>query len=72
MVPRRAKLPEEIEQLYPEDIINHIYSYIPYPKKQSSPNSNPSLQKELQKIQSNKFNKKSSMYMKGLEHFLLD
>ena len=72
MVPRRAKLPEEIEQLYPEDIINHIYSYIPYPKKHSSPNSSPSLQKELQKIQSVKINKKSEMYMKDLEDFLLD
>jgi hypothetical protein len=72
MVPRRAKLPEEIEQLYPEDIINHIYSYIPYPKKQSSPNSSPSLQKELKKIQTIKLNKKSEMYMRDLEDFLLD
>jgi hypothetical protein len=72
MVPRRAKLPEAIEQLYPEDIIKHIYSYIPYPKKQSSPNSSPSLQKELQKIQSIKLSGKSAMYMKDLEDFLLD
>ena len=72
MVPNRAKLPEEIEELFPEDIVKHIYSFIPYPKKQTSPNTSPSLQKELQKIQSIKLSGKSAMYMKDLEDFLLD
>ena len=72
MVPNRAKLPEEIELLFPEDIVKHIYSFIPYPKKQTSPNTSPSLQKELQKIQSIKLTGKSAMYMKDLEDFLLD
>lgn len=72
MVPNRPKLPNEIEKLFSEDVVKHIYSYVPYPKKQSSPNSSPSLQKELTKIQSIKLSGKSGMYMKDLEDFLLD
>jgi hypothetical protein len=72
MIPSRPKLPVEIEHLFPEDVVKYIYSYIPYPKKQSSPNTSPSLQKELHKIQSIKLSGKSGMYMKDLEDFLLD
>lgn len=66
----RPKLPSEVEQRLPEEIVKHIYSFVPYPKKPKIKES-PSLQKELTKIQSAELKGKSAMYMRGLDDFCL-
>lgn len=68
----KPKLPNSVELLLPEDVVNHIYSYVPYPKKIKTPEVSPQLQKELIKIQSIHLNGKSAMYLKDLEDFCLD
>jgi len=67
----RPKLPYEVEQSLPEDIVGHIYSFVPHIRKRKTPHS-PSLQKELQRIQSYNLKGKSQTYMKGLGSFCLD
>jgi len=54
----------------PIDVIYVINSYIPRPPKKKP--VSPTLQKELQKIQSFELKGKNGMYMKGLDDFLLD
>lgn len=67
----RPKLPPSIENLFPEDVLSHIYSYVPHtPKKK--PKHSPSLQKELHKIQNVHLSGKSGMYMRDLLEFCLD
>lgn len=67
----RPKLPSVIEQQLPESVLQHIYSFLPYPKKKKTEHS-PSLQKQLTKIQSVELKGKSGTYMKGLDDFCLD
>lgn len=67
----RPRLPYVIEQQLPEDIVKHIYSYIPYPKKKKVEHS-PSLRRELTRIQSVELKGKCGMYMSGLDDFCLD
>lgn len=67
----KPRLPSVIEQALPEDIVQHIYSFVPYPKKEK-PQHSPTLQKELTRIQSLELKGKSGMFMKGLDDFCLD
>jgi hypothetical protein len=67
----KPRLPYEIEQSLPQDVVNVIYSYVPHVKK-VSPKSSPSLQKELTRIQSMNLRGKSPDYMRGLDDFVLD
>jgi hypothetical protein len=67
----RPKLPPEIEQTLPEDIVRHIYSFVPHIRERK-PTHSPSLQKELERIQSCNIKGKTETYMKGLDDFCLD
>ena len=67
----RPRLPYEVEQRLPGEIVKHIYSFLPYPRKKKVEHS-PSLQRELTRIQSVELKGKSGMYMKDLDEFCLD
>ncbi len=53
------------------DVVREIDKFFPYPKKKKESIS-PSMQKELQKIQTLNLRGKSNMYMKDLIDFVLD
>ncbi len=55
----------------PIDLVNVILKYVPKYRKPKQKIS-PSLQKQLEKIQSMSLKGKSAMYMKGLDDFCLD
>lgn len=67
----KPKLPSALELLLPEDVVRHIYKFVPHHKKDKKEHS-PSLQKELQRIQTLQLHGKSGTYMKGLNGFCLD
>jgi hypothetical protein len=67
----KPKLPSAIELLLPEDVVWYIYKFVPHHKKQKKEHS-PSLQKELQRIQTLQLHGKSGTYMKGFNEFCLD
>ncbi len=67
----RPKLPREIELMLPSELVHVIYQYVPHMKKES-PRHSPSLQKELQKIQTSHLKGKSATFMKDLDDFCLD
>lgn len=67
----KPRLPSVIEQSLPDDILHHIYSFVPYPKK-VKPQHSPILQKELTRIQSIELKGKCGTFMKGLDDFCLD
>lgn len=67
----KPKLPSALEELLPEDVLNHIYTFVPHRKKGIKEHS-PSLQRELHRIQTLQLHGKSSTYMKGLNGFCLD
>lgn len=63
----KPRLPYEIEQIIPSDVLHIIYGFVPHlPKK---PLPSPSLQRELEKLQNSKH---PPMYMRNLEDFVLD
>lgn len=64
----KSRLPREIELKFPSEIVHVIYSFLPHNPK--SPVPSPQLQKELQKLQQG--DKKTPMYLKGFEDFVLD
>jgi hypothetical protein len=66
----KPKLPMEIQQLLPVELVHLIQSYVPYTEVPKPPS--PSLQKELAKIQKLSLKGKSSMYMNNLDDFCLD
>jgi len=65
-------LPEEVELLFPVELVRLIQSYVPHYPKKPSPKTSPSLQRELTRIQSMCFKGKSTMYMRDLDDFILD
>ena len=67
----RPKLPPSIEQIFPEEVVLLIYSFVPHSKPPKQKQS-PSLQKELQRIQTVNLSGKNAMYMKDLTEFCLD
>ncbi len=60
-----------LNQILPMDIVYEIDKFFPYPKKKKQTVS-PSMQKELQKIQTLNLRGKTGMYMKDLIDFVLD
>ena len=68
----KVKLPEEFTYIFPLDILRIIDSYLPHIKKEPSPKTSPSLERELRKIQSKSYRGKSPMYMRDLDDFILD
>jgi hypothetical protein len=68
----REKLPDEVEQRLPAEIVRHIYSFLPYPPKKKTPAQSPSLQKELERIQAAPMKGTSAMFLKDLGAFCLD
>lgn len=64
---KRPVLPPEWQAKFPEDIIRHIYAYVPkFPKPQPI---SPGLQKALEDLQ--KTPKRTSMDLYGLDDFVL-
>jgi len=60
-----------LDRILPQDLIYVIDSYFEYPKKKKNISVSPSLQRQLQKIQTSP-TRKLAMYMRGLEDFCLD
>ena len=60
-----------LNQVLPMDVVREIDKFFPYPKKKKQSVS-PSMQKELQKIQTLNLRGKTGMYMKDLIDFVLD
>lgn len=61
-----------LKHFFPLDLVYVVHSYLPRPIKKKPERVSPSLQKELQRIQSIELKGKSAMYMKGLDDFVLD
>lgn len=64
----KPRLPPSIELFLPEDVVRHIYTFVPTIKKEKL-KERPGLQKQLDKLQ--KSPKQTSMYLHGLEDFVL-
>lgn len=67
----RPRLPRELELLLPSELVHVIYQYVPHMEKER-PHHSPTLQKELQKLQTLNLRGKSANFMKGLDDFCLD
>lgn len=72
----KPQLPPEIAALFPQAIVEHIYSFVPHlkPPKIASPRitMSPALEKDLRQIQNNFLKGKSEMYLRDLEDFILE
>ena len=66
----KPRLPTEIEFAFPEEIVRHIYRFIPYPRKKKTPPVSPSLQRALEALQ--KSPKRTAMDLYGLDDFILN
>ena len=65
----KPRLPVEIENQLPDDVVRHIYRFIPYPRKRKTPVS-PSYQRALEALQ--KSPKRNAMDLYGLDDFVLN
>lgn len=68
----RPTLPREIENQLPDDVVRHIYSFLPYPRKAPTPKHSPVLQNDLRKLQSAGLKGVKGTYLLGLDDFCLD
>jgi hypothetical protein len=68
----KPQLPEQIQLMFPLELVRLIGSYVPHLKKEPSPKTSPSLQKELTKLQNRHLKGKNAMYMRELDDFVLD
>jgi len=64
----RPRLPLQIEVLLPEDVVRHIYQFVPKPKKASP--LPPSYQRAIEKLQQSP--KRTAMDLYGLDDFVLN
>lgn len=64
----KPRLPRLIELRIPPEVLHHIYSYVPHSTPVHPPS--PSLQREIKKLQIG--TKKTPMYLKDLDDFVLD
>lgn len=64
----KPRLPAEIEQKLPEDVVRYLYTFVPRPKKPKGPS--PSYQYVLEKFQHSP--KRTAMDLYGLEDFVLN
>lgn len=71
----KPRLPYKLEAKLPDDILIHIYSFVPHlpkPKKQSSICSvSPNMERNIRAIQSNSLKGKNEMYLRDLDDFIL-
>ncbi len=63
----KPRLPQEIELLFPGEIVTKIYKFVPKLPKPSPPS--PGLQREVERLQ--KSLKRNSMDLYGLDDFVL-
>lgn len=63
-----AAVPEDFKRLLPEDILRHIFSFIPKTPKPAPPG--PSLQRALEKLQRSP--KRTAMDLYGFDDFILN
>jgi hypothetical protein len=61
-----------LEPILPLDLVYVIHKFLPRPAKKKKEHVSPSLQKELQKIQSMELKGKIGTYLIGLDDFVLD
>jgi hypothetical protein len=66
----KPRLPVEIENQLPEDVVRHIYRFIPYPRKRKTPPVSPSYQRALEALQNSP--KRTAMDLYGLDDFVLN
>ena len=64
---KRPCLPKEIEELFPTEVVNRIYRFVPKLPKPTP--ISPSLQRELTRLQRSP--KRTSMDLYGLDDFVL-
>lgn len=64
----RPRLPLQIEAMLPEDLVRHIYRFVPRSKKASP--LPPSYQRALEKLQQSP--KRTAMDLYGLDDFVLN
>lgn len=68
----KPKLPQEVVERLPQDIVRYIYSYIPHLEKKKASSVSPQMQKDLLRIQHMNLRGKKDTYLRELEDFLLD
>jgi hypothetical protein len=68
----KPQLPEDIQVLFPLELVRLIDSFVPHNKKSISHKTSPSLQRELARLQNKNLKGKSPTYMRGLDDFVLD
>jgi hypothetical protein len=68
----KPRLPMEIQDFLPDDIIRIINSFVPHLQKKKTPKVTPSLQYEIMKIQRSPIRGKNEMFLKGFDEFILD
>jgi hypothetical protein len=64
----KPRLPPQIEAKLPEDVVRHLYRFVPKTPKPAPPS--PSLQRALEKLQRSP--KRTAMDMYGLDDFVLN
>jgi hypothetical protein len=64
----KSRLPRDWELKLPSEVLHYMYSFIPH--NPSMPKPSPRLQEELKKLQNG--DKKTPMYLKGLDDFVLE
>lgn len=64
----KPRLPQALEHALPPHLLHHLYQFVPPMPKKNTPS--PQLQKELVRLQTG--NKKTAMYLKDLDDFVLD
>jgi hypothetical protein len=68
----KPSLPKEIQEIFPEELVRLINSFVPKHEKKLQKTPSPNLQRELTKIQNMNLKGSSSNYMYELDDFLLD
>ncbi len=72
----KPQLPPEIAALFPQNVVDYIYRFIPHLKPRKSPalgfTMSPKAETELRMIQWAGMKGKSEMYLRGLGDFVLD
>lgn len=64
----KPRLPRELERRIPSEVLHKIYEYVPHSPKLVP--ASPQLQRELVRLQGG--NKKTTMYLRDLDDFVLD
>ncbi len=67
----KPRLPSEIQELFPDDVIRRILTFVPHLRKEKPFPTSPSLQRELERIQRSPLRGKNEMYLKEFDDFIL-